>query len=110
MAKQQKVEEADLQNYSQHFDQNLAHELLKKLRKATRDKPKIIAGTAGAIVVVLGKLLSAWENPLTPMPMKALIVGAIGYIVLPVDLIPDMLPAVGYTDDLGCCRNGGEIL
>ena len=107
MAKQQKVEEADLQNYSQHFDQNLAHELLKKLRKATRDKPKIIAGAAGAIVVVLGKLLSAWENPLTPMPMKALIVGAIGYIVLPVDLIPDMLPAVGYTDDLASA--GGVV-
>jgi uncharacterized membrane protein YkvA (DUF1232 family) len=32
--------------------------------------------------------------------LKALIVGAIGYIILPIDLIPDMLPVVGYTDDL----------
>lgn len=66
----------------------------------TRDKPKIVAGTTGAIVTVLGNLLSAWENPLTPPPLKALTIGAIGYIILSVDLIPDVLPAVGYTDDL----------
>jgi uncharacterized membrane protein YkvA (DUF1232 family) len=45
-------------------------------------------------------LLSALDNPETPAPLKALIVGAIGYIVLPIDLIPDMIPVVGYTDDL----------
>ena len=32
--------------------------------------------------------------------MRALIIGAIGYIVLPLDLIPDIVPAVGYTDDI----------
>lgn len=98
--RQKKVEEADLQNYARHFDKNIAHSLLKKLRKATRDKPAMVAGATSAIVTVLGKLLSAWENPATPAPLKALAVGAIGYIILPVDLIPDVLPVVGYTDDL----------
>ncbi|MBQ9207460.1 MAG: DUF1232 domain-containing protein [Treponema sp.] len=107
MPEQKKVEESELQNYTKHFDQNLAHELLKKLRKTTRDKPKIVAGAAGAIVVVLGKLLSAFENPETPLPMKALVVGAIGYIILPVDLIPDLMPVVGYTDDLASA--GGVV-
>jgi uncharacterized membrane protein YkvA (DUF1232 family) len=27
------------------------------------------------------------------------IVGALGYLILPTDLIPDMLPGVGYGDD-----------
>ena len=31
---------------------------------------------------------------------KALIIGALGYFILPVDLIPDFLPAVGFSDDL----------
>ncbi len=31
--------------------------------------------------------------------MKAALVGALAYFVLPVDLIPDMLPVIGYTDD-----------
>ena len=74
--------------------------LLVKLRKSTRNKPKIIAGTAGAVVSVLGKLLSALENPATPKRMKALIIGAIGYIILPLDLIPDITPVIGYSDDL----------
>ena len=28
------------------------------------------------------------------------ILGALGYLILPTDLIPDLLPAIGYTDDL----------
>lgn len=78
----------------------MAMRLLVKLRKATRDKPKVIAGTTGAIVTTLGSLLSALENPATPSHMKAVIIGAIGYILLPLDLIPDFTPVVGYADDL----------
>jgi len=107
MSKQKKVEEEELENYAKHFNENIAHTLLKTLRKSTRDKSKIISGATGAIVTVLGKLLSAWENPTTPAPIKALVIGAIGYIILPVDLIPDVLPAVGYTDDLASA--GGLI-
>jgi uncharacterized membrane protein YkvA (DUF1232 family) len=95
-----KVSEEELGNYSKHYDRNIAYKLLKKLRKATRNKPAIIAGPTGAIVSTLGKLLSALDNPETPAPLKALIVGAIGYIVLPIDLIPDFIPVVGYADDL----------
>lgn len=90
-----------VEKYSQYCDKNLAMKLLVTLRKSTRDKPKLISGATGAIVAVLGKLISAFENPATPSHLKALIVGGIGYIVLPVDLIPDMIPALGYTDDLG---------
>ena len=31
---------------------------------------------------------------------KALVLGALGYFILPVDLIPDFYPVVGFTDDL----------
>ncbi len=46
---QKKVSEADLQNYAKHFDSGIAHSQPKKLRKATRDKSAIVAGTTGAI-------------------------------------------------------------
>jgi uncharacterized membrane protein YkvA (DUF1232 family) len=101
MTNEQKVSEEDLVNeYQKHFDKNVAYRLLKKLRKATRKKPAIIAGPSGAIVTALGKLLSALDNPATPKPMKALVIGAIGYIILPIDLIPDITPLIGYGDDL----------
>ena len=36
----------------------------------------------------------------TPAWAKAVIVAALGYFISPVDVIPDVLPAIGYTDDL----------
>lgn len=32
---------------------------------------------------------------------KAIIIGALGYLILPADVIPDVLPVVGLTDDIG---------
>ncbi len=40
------------------------------------------------------------EDPDTPMRVKALIYGALGYFISPVDAIPDITPVVGYSDDL----------
>ena len=98
---EKKANEQELiETYQKHFDKNVALKLLVKLRKSTRNKPKLIAGTTGAIVTALGSLISALENPTTPNHMKALIIGAIGYIIFPLDLIPDITPLVGYTDDL----------
>lgn len=37
----------------------------------------------------------------TPAWAKGVIVGALGYLVLPVDAIPDILPGIGYGDDWG---------
>ena len=98
---EKKASEQELiETYHKHFDKNVALKLLVKLRKSTRNKPKLIAGTTCAIVTALGSLISALENPTTPNHLKALIIGAIGYIIFPLDLIPDITPLVGYTDDL----------
>jgi uncharacterized membrane protein YkvA (DUF1232 family) len=35
----------------------------------------------------------------TPLPVKATLVGALAYFVLPLDAIPDVLPVIGFTDD-----------
>jgi uncharacterized membrane protein YkvA (DUF1232 family) len=37
----------------------------------------------------------------TPTWAKGVIVGALGYLIMPADLIPDILPGVGYGDDWG---------
>jgi uncharacterized membrane protein YkvA (DUF1232 family) len=36
----------------------------------------------------------------TPLWAKAAAVGALGYLILPVDLVPDWLPGIGWTDDV----------
>ena len=35
----------------------------------------------------------------TPLPVKATLIGAIAYFILPTDAIPDVLPVIGFTDD-----------
>lgn len=34
-----------------------------------------------------------------PMKEKGLIIGALGYLILPVDLVPDAIPLLGFSDD-----------
>lgn len=38
-------------------------------------------------------------DPKTPISAKATAVGALAYWILPIDLIPDFLPAAGFVDD-----------
>jgi uncharacterized membrane protein YkvA (DUF1232 family) len=60
------------------------------------------AKAAGQEVVEKALLLYyAAQNQQTPAWAKATIYGALGYFILPLDAIPDVLPGVGYTDDLG---------
>ncbi|USD38928.1 MULTISPECIES: YkvA family protein [Ferrimonas] len=40
-------------------------------------------------------------DPQTPTQAKTVIVAALGYLILPMDVIPDLTPGVGFSDDLG---------
>jgi uncharacterized membrane protein YkvA (DUF1232 family) len=42
----------------------------------------------------------AATDPKTPATAKAVLFGALGYFVVPVDFIPDIFGAMGYGDDL----------
>lgn len=37
----------------------------------------------------------------TPAWARGVIVGALGYLILPTDLVPDMIPGAGFGDDWG---------
>ncbi|KRF01759.1 hypothetical protein ASG89_25720 [Paenibacillus sp. Soil766] len=59
------------------------------------------AKQAGSKVIYSGLLLFyALDSPKTPLRAKVQIYGALGYLILPLDLMPDLLPIVGYVDDL----------
>ncbi len=46
-------------------------------------------------------LYYATQSSATPAWAKRVIYGALGYLILPLDAIPDLTPVLGYTDDLG---------
>ena len=42
----------------------------------------------------------AATDPKTPAGAKAVLLGALGYFIIPIDVIPDLLGAFGYGDDI----------
>lgn len=66
------------------------------------DKVKKYAKVAGKEVVEKSLwLYYAAQRPETPFWAKAVIYGSLAYFICPVDAIPDVIPVVGFVDDLG---------
>ncbi|MCA1054429.1 DUF1232 domain-containing protein [Rossellomorea aquimaris] len=61
------------------------------------------AGTKAGHSVVYTALLLYYvlQKPDVPKKAKMVIIGALGYFILPTDLVPDFAVGVGFTDDLG---------
>ena len=57
------------------------------------------AGTRAVYTALL--LYYAYEREETPKWAKRTVLGALGYLLMPLDAVPDLTPILGYTDDLG---------
>ena len=79
--------EADKTTYSEE-------KLFGKLKKFA-----VKAGKKVVYAVLLLYYTLQKEN--VPLRAKAIIIGALGYFVSPIDAIPDLVPLIGYTDDFG---------
>jgi uncharacterized membrane protein YkvA (DUF1232 family) len=82
--------EEHIEKYSQHYSEN-----------SFWNKVKTAALSAGRELIEKALwLYYALIDPDTPKKAKMIILGALGYFILPFDLIPDFIPLIGYTDDL----------
>lgn len=65
-------------------------------------KVKKVFKKAGIEIIYVALLLFyVLKNSKTPNWIKVQIVGALIYFISPLDAIPDYLPIVGYSDDMG---------
>ncbi|MBO5185947.1 MAG: DUF1232 domain-containing protein [Prevotella sp.] len=65
------------------------------------DKISRIAKRAGAKLVYAALILYyTLQSDRVSKTDKAMIIGALGYMISPLDVIPDAIPIVGLTDDL----------
>lgn len=82
--------EEDLKGYKSNYSESGFWTKLKKFAKK-----------AGLKVVYLALVLYyVAKSEATPLGAKGVIYGALGYFILPIDLIPDGIPVVGFSDDL----------
>jgi uncharacterized membrane protein YkvA (DUF1232 family) len=82
--------EKEIVRYEKYYsEESLADKLFKVAKKAG---VKVIY----AVFLLYYTLLDA----AFPYKEKVIIIGALGYFIFPFDFIPDVLPMLGYTDDL----------
>jgi uncharacterized membrane protein YkvA (DUF1232 family) len=55
-------------------------------------------------------LYLAYRDPRTPWYAKAFAAFILGYVLSPIDLIPDFIPVIGYLDDLVIVPAGIALL
>ena len=59
-----------------------------------------VAKNAGIKVIYMALLLYyALDSTSLSVKDRALIIGALGYFILPLDLVSDLMPAIGFLDD-----------
>lgn len=81
----------EIQKYGKYYSNN---HFWKKVER--------IAKKVGATVLLpVFTLYYMLQDDKVSLQHKAYIVGALGYFILPIDLIPDgILPVIGFTDDI----------
>lgn len=64
-------------------------------------KLRLIPRSAGRVILFKALLLyELLTSPGVPVWVRAAIIGVLGYLILPLDAVPDVLPVVGYADDM----------
>lgn len=81
----------EIEKYGTYYSDN---RLWKKIER--------VAKKVGATVLLpVFTLYYMLQDDKVSLQHKAYIVGALGYFILPIDLIPDgILPVIGFTDDI----------
>ena len=80
----------DYKKYTNYFTDS-------KFWKKMKEVAKKVGLKVTSYALILYYVLQKDEVPLKD---KIIITGALGYFILPVDLIPDFIPIAGYTDDV----------
>ena len=80
----------DYKKYTNYFTDSKFWEKMKEVAKKVGLKV-----TSYALI-----LYYVLEKDDVPLKDKIIITGALGYFILPIDLIPDFIPLAGYTDDV----------
>lgn len=85
---------------------------INKYAKSFKEKDFIpsvknkIKSLSAPLVYTALLMFYAFRSDKTPSWAKKIIMGMLGYLITPIDILPDLTPVVGYTDDLGILSFG----
>lgn len=90
------------------FTSRFSPEEMAEIRKSLRDEARFGSTFLARLKRVAKRipfaedLLAAWicaRDPSTPRRVRMTLLAALGYFVLPLDAVPDLMPFLGFTDD-----------
>jgi len=70
----------------------------RKVRREFWDKLKRVAGRLPFVDDLVASYYCAMDTA-TPLKVRATLLGALAYFILPIDLVPDFIAGLGYGDD-----------
>jgi uncharacterized membrane protein YkvA (DUF1232 family) len=70
----------------------------ERVRRGFWSKAKRVAARLPFAEDLLAAYYCAFDRA-TPLQVRATLLGALAYFVLPFDFLPDLLPIIGFTDD-----------
>jgi len=85
-----------LQKYTKAFSEKRFWRIIKRFAKKT--------GLSACYSALL--MYYAYKREETPYFARHIILGSMGYLISPIDAIPDLTPVLGYTDDIGILSFG----
>lgn len=91
------------------FSRQLTKQEMDAMRRTAREEERVTRSFWKALRRVIHNapfaedLVAAFfcvKDPHTPARVRYLLLGALGYFILPLDAVPDILPLFGYGDDI----------
>ncbi len=89
-------------------EDGFSREEMEAIRRAMRDEERFGARLLKLVGKVFAQIpfaedalaaLACARDPATPRRVRYTLLAALSYFLLPIDVMPDMLPLIGFTDD-----------
>ncbi|GEM_PF-6088252 len=96
--------------YQDQTDQEILDDSIRMMNEFAEgsaddiDETVLMKMRRGPVKKIWDQVLKLWEvvqNPKADTTVKAIAIGALIYLISPLDVIPDVVPVLGLTDDVG---------
>jgi uncharacterized membrane protein YkvA (DUF1232 family) len=88
-------------NHDENLNKYAQNAKMEDINRITNSIDKMKKGPVAQVWDTVQALFKLVKDPTAAWPQKALSLGALIYLISPIDAVPDIIPVVGLLDDVG---------